>query len=63
MDVLEVSKKMSGYEASYGSDDDIASPTGMHACIVVNIPVCMSCARLFAASPCSSPPPTAYLSL
>ena len=40
VNVLEVSKKMSGYEVSYGNHDDIASPTGMHAYTVVNIPLC-----------------------
>eukprot|EP01052_Picozoa_sp_SAG31_P054405 SAG31_NODE_14467_length_804_cov_1.804255_1_plen_72_part_10 len=48
VNVLEVSKKMSGYEVSYGNHDDIASPTGMHAYTVVNIPLCLPCAVLSA---------------
>ena len=46
--VLQVSKKMSGHEASYGDKCDTWSATGMHARTVVNIPLCLPCALLSA---------------
>eukprot|EP01050_Picozoa_sp_SAG11_P002789 SAG11_NODE_145_length_14811_cov_24.558931_7_plen_349_part_00 len=46
--VLQVSKKTSGHEASYGNQCDTSSSTGMHACTVVNIPLCLPCAVLSA---------------
>eukprot|EP01052_Picozoa_sp_SAG31_P025904 SAG31_NODE_2306_length_5969_cov_104.526065_4_plen_83_part_00 len=46
--ILQVSKKLSGHEASYGDKYDTWSATGMHARTVVNIPLCLPFALLSA---------------
>ena len=46
--ILQVSKKLSGHEASYGDKCDTWSATGMHARTVVNIPLCLPFALLSA---------------